>query len=52
VIAEGVDVAACDLRYSVSATSRRHAVARLAIVLEQQQERVRLLRQVHVDNAP
>lgn len=52
VIAEGVDVAACDLRYSVSATSRRHAVARLAIVLEQQQERVRLLRQVHVDNTP
>ena len=52
VIAEGVDVASCDLRYSVSATSRRHAVARLAIVIERDQEGVRLLRQVHVDNSP
>lgn len=52
VVAEGVESSACDLRYSASATSRRHAVARLAIVLEQQQERVRLLRQVHVDNTP
>ena len=52
IVAEGVEVAACNLRYSTSATSRRHAVAQLALVLEQQQERVRLLRQVHVDNSP
>jgi MSHA biogenesis protein MshO len=52
VIAEGVETAACNLRYSVSATSRRNAVARLSLVLEQEQERVRLLRQVHVDNSP
>lgn len=52
VIAEGIEVSSCNLRYSVSAASRRNAVARLAIVLEQQQERVRLLRQVHVDNTP
>jgi MSHA biogenesis protein MshO len=58
VIAEGVDASACNLRYSASAgasqsgASRRNAVARLSIVLEQQGERVRLLRQVHVDNSP
>lgn len=58
LIAENVDTASCNLRYSegasgaASGASRRNAVARLAIVLEQQQERVRLLRQVHVDNSP
>ena len=52
VVTDSVETPACTLRYSVSATSRRHAVARLALVLEQQQERVRLLRQVHVDNTP
>lgn len=52
VVADSVETSACNLRYSVSVTSRRNAVARLALVLEQQQERVRLLRQVHVDNAP
>lgn len=52
VVAEGVETSACNLRYSTSATSRRHAVAQLALVLEQQQERVRLLRQVHIDNSP
>lgn len=52
VVVDGVETSACNLRYSVSATSRRHAIARLVLVLEQQQERVRLLRQVHVDNTP
>lgn len=52
VVVEGVETSACNLRYSTSATSRRHAVAQLALVLEQQQERVRLLRQVHIDNSP
>lgn len=52
VVAEGVETATCNLRYSTSAASRRHGVAQLALVLEQQEERVRLLRQVHIDNSP
>jgi hypothetical protein len=52
VIVEGVDDAGCSLRYSNSANSRRSAVARLQVVLELQDEDVRLQRQVHVDNSP
>lgn len=42
----------CDLRYAASTNSQRNAVARLSIVIERNEERVRLLRQVHVDNSP
>lgn len=42
----------CDLSYAASTNSRRNAVARLALVLEVNEERVRLLKQVHVDNSP
>lgn len=46
------DLESCDLRYAASANSQRNAVARLSIVLARDQERVRLMRQVHVDNSP
>lgn len=46
------NVESCALRYAASANSRRNAVARLSIVLMRNDERVSLLRQVHVDNAP
>lgn len=46
------DLESCDLRYAASANSQRNAVARLSIVLARNQERVRLMRQVHLDNSP
>lgn len=52
VVVGDVVQADCDMRYSASAAAQRNAVVRLALVLERQQERVRLLRQVHVDNSP
>ena len=58
VIAEGVSE--CSLRYftgtsgsaATDLNSRRNAVARLAVVLELQDEPVSLQRQVHIDNSP
>lgn len=52
VIVEGVVQDACDLHYTPSLSAQRNAVARVALVLERGQERVRLLRQVHVNNSP
>ena len=52
VIAENVVEDDCDLRYSGNANSLRSAVVRLAIVLEDEAEFIRLQRQVHIDNSP
>lgn len=51
VVADGAE--ACAWRYEPGAgAARRFAVASLALQLESADERVRLLRQVHVDNSP
>lgn len=52
VIAENTDETRCNLQYSNNANSQRSAVVRLVIVLEQEQEFIRLQRQVHIDNSP
>lgn len=51
VVADGAET--CSWRYQTGAgAARRFAVASLALQLESAGERVRLLRQVHVDNSP
>lgn len=50
VVADQVESFA--VSYSASGSARRNAVASLLIALEDSEERVRLLRQVHINNSP
>lgn len=52
VIVDSLEPGSCDFRYAASLNSQRNAVARLTLVLNRDGERLRLLRQVHVDNTP
>lgn len=45
------DVESCEFRFAPG-TAQRNAVVSLALTLQREQERVRLVRQVHVDNSP
>ncbi len=46
------NVAAYNLSYSGSGAARRNAVAQISLTLEDQNEQVRLVEQVHIDNSP